>query len=576
MDTTTCTDPGTLLKVGWNDANEWQRHTIVSTPGIYNLYIRYASGAAGGQLSVMINSNNVSGTVTLPSTGSYTTYATYIVSNVTVTSSGPATVQINCITPGYDLAWVEFVPANGAPLPPIGEIVEGAQPGIPTGLTAGLVATAGNGEVSLIWVTSESATSYNVYRATTSGGSYTMISTPSSVTAPSYLDAGLTNGTTYYYMVTGVNANGEGAASIEANVTPLATSLPNLWMDQDVGVATLWSGDAGDVGWPGSASYAAGTYTVTGSGIDVWNNADSFHYTYRGVSGDCTNIVQVTSLQNSDPWAKAGLMIRETLNQDSVNAFVTITSQNGSLFSTRTTTGATSSSSAGSGTAPYWVRLVRIGNVFTAYSSSNGSSWSQIGSAVTIPMATNVFVGLAVTAHNNTRTNIATFNNLNLTFQLPSVPASLNATSSVAQIALTWPASPNATSYNLYRSTTNGGLYTLTASGIMTTNFSDLAVTNGASYYYVVTSVNWNGESSNSIQAAATMPLPDITANYSTNSIILTWPSTASAFNLYSTTNLSPPIVWSPVSNVITNQDGTFSASSSMDNPCQFFQLRAP
>src|SRR5262249_1264208 len=48
VDTTSCTDPGTLLKVGWNDAGEWQRHSVLCTPGTYDVYIRYAGGAAGG------------------------------------------------------------------------------------------------------------------------------------------------------------------------------------------------------------------------------------------------------------------------------------------------------------------------------------------------------------------------------------------------------------------------------------------------------------------------------------------------------------------------------------------------
>jgi regulation of enolase protein 1 (concanavalin A-like superfamily) len=449
VDTTTCADPGTLLKVGWNDAGEWQRHTVACTPGTYDLYIRYAGGVAGGQLSVMVNSNDVSGPVSLPATGGYTTYSTYLVAGVTITNSGPAMVQINCLIPGYDLLWMEFVPSLGAPLPPAGEFVVGAQPGIPAGLTAGIEASAGNSEASLNWVVCGGAASYNVKRGITKGGPYARVAAGPGL---SYLDIGLTNGVTYYYVVSAANANGESANSAEVSITPQAASLPAPFMDRDVGVAALWTGDAGDVGWQGSSSYAGGSYTVVGSGIDIWNNADSFHYVYRSISGDCTNIVRVASLQNSDPWAKAGLMIRENLNQDSVNIFEAISSQNGSLFSYRGVTGGASSSSSGSGAAPYWAKLVRIGNTFTGYGSSDGSNWNQVGSA-TVAMATNVFVGLAVTAHNNVRTNAAVFDNLALAFQLPPAPVNLSigAGYAGANINLSWPVT--ATLFHLYFTT---------------------------------------------------------------------------------------------------------------------------
>ncbi len=138
------------------------------------------------------------------------------------------------------------------------------------------------------WVASPTATGYNVKRALTDGGPYTTIASP---TALSYLDTGLSNGVTCYYVVSAVSTNGESANSAQAQTTPQATTLPVSFMDCDVGVSTLWSGDAGDIGWPGAAGFAGGTYSVSGSGIDIWNADDSFHYAFRaGTSGDCTLI----------------------------------------------------------------------------------------------------------------------------------------------------------------------------------------------------------------------------------------------------------------------------------------------
>ena len=85
----------------------------------------------------------------------------------------------------------------------------------------GLNASAGNGQVSLTWNPSSGATSYNVKRSTTSGGSYTTIASPSGT---SYVNTGLTNGTTYYYVVSAVNSAGQSANSSQANATPSSGS----------------------------------------------------------------------------------------------------------------------------------------------------------------------------------------------------------------------------------------------------------------------------------------------------------------------------------------------------------------
>ncbi|WP_068787186.1 glycoside hydrolase family 6 protein [Paenibacillus phocaensis] len=107
------------------------------------------------------------------------------------------------------------------------QLVQNAYPAIPTGggetptvpaAPAGLTATAGNSQVTLSWTASSGATSYNVKRATTSGGPYTTVAT--GVAAASYTDTGLTNGTTYYYVVSAANGAGESANSAEVAATP--------------------------------------------------------------------------------------------------------------------------------------------------------------------------------------------------------------------------------------------------------------------------------------------------------------------------------------------------------------------
>jgi len=106
-------------------------------------------------------------------------------------------------------ASADSVEANATPLPGV--------PLPPTGLTA----TSGNAQVALSWTASSGATTYNVKRATVNGGPYTVVASP---TSTSYTNTGLTNGTTYYYVVTAVNSAGESGNSSQASATPQATS----------------------------------------------------------------------------------------------------------------------------------------------------------------------------------------------------------------------------------------------------------------------------------------------------------------------------------------------------------------
>ena len=185
--------------------------------------------------------------------------------------------------------------------------------------------------------------------------------------------------------------------------------LPTPWLDTDIG----------SVGNYGSASYSSGTFTVQGSGADIYYTSDAFHYAYQSFSGDGTIVARVASVQNTNSWAKAGVMIRESLDAGAKYAYVMLTPSNGTDFQYRTTTGGYASmASTVTATAPYWVKLVRAGSTFTAYASSDGSTWTQIGST-TISMASSAYIGLAVTAHNNSSLNTSTFDNVSMSLLSP-------------------------------------------------------------------------------------------------------------------------------------------------------------
>jgi glucose/arabinose dehydrogenase len=174
--------------------------------------------------------------------------------------------------------------------------------------------------------------------------------------------------------------------------------------------------DIGKVNVQGNASISSGTFSVSGSGRDIYNADDQFRYVYQAITGNCDIRARVTGMTNTNAWAKAGVMIRETLQPNSRNAFTALTVSSGITFQRRLAPGGPSSANTAAGfSPPYWVRLVRNGSTFTAYRSPDGSTWTAVGSAVTISMASTVYVGLAVTSHNSSALCTATFTNVSLT-----------------------------------------------------------------------------------------------------------------------------------------------------------------
>ena len=180
-------------------------------------------------------------------------------------------------------------------------------------------------------------------------------------------------------------------------VTPTPTGLPSPWLTRDIGA----------VGIAGSATYANGLFTVKGSGADIWGTSDQFRFVYQTLSGNGSITAKVTSQTNSNGWAKAGVMIRESLNANSRHAMAVVSPSNGVHMQYRSSAGGGSTDvSGGSGTAPVWLRVTRSGNTFTTYRSANGTTWTQIGSR-SITMATSVYIGLAVTSHTNSALSTA-------------------------------------------------------------------------------------------------------------------------------------------------------------------------
>ncbi len=193
--------------------------------------------------------------------------------------------------------------------------------------------------------------------------------------------------------------------NVSLSVSGVGTGLlPSPWVRMDIG----------NTGIAGSAGYTNSTYTLKGSGADIWGTEDAFSFTYQSLNGDRTVVARITNITNTNPWAKAGVMIRQSLDANAPNAAIVVTPNNGISFQTRATTGQMSAAITVSGLrAPYWVKLTRVGNTFTAYQSSNGKSWKSIGTAV-INMTINAYAGLAVTSHDNTVLTTSSFDNVSI------------------------------------------------------------------------------------------------------------------------------------------------------------------
>ena len=188
-------------------------------------------------------------------------------------------------------------------------------------------------------------------------------------------------------------------------VTTGTQALPDGWSN----------GDIGAVGRAGSTAASAGTFTVKGAGADIWGTSDALHYAYRTLAGDGEIVARVAGVSGAQPWTKAGVMMRQTLDAGSAQALMLVSASKGMAFQRRTVTGGTSiSTPGGAGAAPKWVRLIREGTVVTASVSSNGTTWQEVGSDV-FSFTGEIYVGLAVSSHDPAALATGTFDSVSVT-----------------------------------------------------------------------------------------------------------------------------------------------------------------
>jgi len=208
----------------------------------------------------------------------------------------------------------------------------------------------------------------------------------------------------------------------------LTLSAVRDWTAEGVAELSIWfRGNAASVG--SFVEGPIGTYTMTATGADIWNDADAFHYAYKTLTGAGSIIAKVNSVEQANNWSKAGVMIRDTLSAGSKFAAVYVTptdaadgtATNGCTFQARLDTDIAAVSDSAVRTAeqlaivaPYWVKLERdVAGNFRASFSADGSTWRQMSwNPQSISMGSNVYIGLALTSHDAALTCEAVFSNV--------------------------------------------------------------------------------------------------------------------------------------------------------------------
>jgi regulation of enolase protein 1 (concanavalin A-like superfamily) len=198
------------------------------------------------------------------------------------------------------------------------------------------------------------------------------------------------------------------AQSVPANsalVTTAVGGLPLPWTVGGIGSGQL----------VGSSNYKAGIISQSGSGV-LGITSDKLYFSYQTLSGDGEIATKISTMQDTGTRSGVGVMIRETLAVNSKHAFIGMTGSNAYLTVDRIMTGGISSSNfVGIGNIPNtWVKLVRVGNVITAFKSLDGRTWTTVGSN-TVAMAKNCYIGLAVSSGSDAVLNNSQFTNLSVT-----------------------------------------------------------------------------------------------------------------------------------------------------------------
>ncbi|WP_082112274.1 family 10 glycosylhydrolase [Paenibacillus sp. DMB20] len=200
----------------------------------------------------------------------------------------------------------------------------------------------------------------------------------------------------------------------ERTTWPTPDWTPPAEQDYPAKLPTGWK--ARNIGsMPGDVVYHSSKkqFSLSSRSTDIWGRADRLNFIYQPVKGDTEMILQVRSMDRLHGWAKAGIMIRESLSHDSKHADMMITSENGAAFQYRQETKGSTTDQTADGSAPSWLKLSRKGNTFIGSISADGRNWAAVGT-VSIPMDQQVYIGIALSNPGDDPGSKAVFTNVKL------------------------------------------------------------------------------------------------------------------------------------------------------------------
>jgi regulation of enolase protein 1 (concanavalin A-like superfamily) len=185
----------------------------------------------------------------------------------------------------------------------------------------------------------------------------------------------------------------------DVTVSPAgAGTLPAGWTHVDIGGPSV----------AGTATVNGRTYTVSGAGSDIWGGADQLHYASVPLAGDGSIVARVLSQDNTDEWAKSGVMVKSAATAGSDYVAAVLTPGHG----LRVQAHFTADADGGAAAAPVWLKLSRTGSTVSIFRSTNGADWTLVGTETLAGTAT---VGLFVSSHNSGALNTTVFDNVTVT-----------------------------------------------------------------------------------------------------------------------------------------------------------------
>jgi len=234
-------------------------------------------------------------------------------------------------------------------------------------------------------------------------------------------------GDAYIGLVVSSHDLNRSAAATFSNIRVVGTENSDSGYEDSVEdpapVGNQWQQrDIGNVGLTGSSNVSGSSASVQAAGEDIWFNNDGFHFVYQAITGDVELVARVVSQSSTDPWAKAGLMVRESLESNAANALIAVTPANGIRFQRRSRAGYSTASLRGSqSAAPIWLKLVRTGDRVAGYESADGSNWQRVYEG-SLNIEATAYVGLAVSSHDTRAIKEVQFDNISWNGQAPAAP----------------------------------------------------------------------------------------------------------------------------------------------------------